>query len=69
MAASGSERFEAVKGEFEQVLGERLTVLGTTVRAARAILDGVSGRSHEDLTQKEYMQLADQLSELLETLR
>lgn len=69
MAASGSQRFEAVKDEFEQVLGERLTSLGRTVRTARAILDGAAAQGASGLTEDDYAKLADQLSELLDALR
>jgi len=74
MATSGSKRFEAVKDEFEELLGERLTQLGTTVRTARTLLeqvapDGVEKGGQKKLTNKEYTLLADRLSELLETLR
>ncbi len=69
MAASGSQRFDAVKDEFEQVLGDRLTSLGRTVRSARAILDDVAAQGASDLTEDDYAKLADQLSELLDALR
>lgn len=69
MATSGAERFEVVKDEFEQVLGERLTSLGRTVRSARAILDGVAAQGASELTEDDYATLADQLSELLDALR